>query len=101
MTKLDRFQKPLGFGRTSRKSTFVSSKIHAPNRKVRIKIQTVGTYEEMVEWRRQYLDWLSETRLNGKYFVTLRNDSRTWVLEFTFTDSRDATWFKLVWSGTV
>lgn len=62
-----------------------------------VKKSYVGSYESMVAWRGQYLEWLDFASLHGSYRIALTSMSRTWNLSIFFSDIRDAVIFKLIW----
>jgi hypothetical protein len=76
---------------------FVSEISESENNGIHITISTVGSYESMLEWRSQYIEWLDHTRLSGSFRISLTQSSRTWYLHFWFSDVRDAVMFKLTW----
>ena len=67
------------------------------SKRIRLSLSMVGSYEEMIDWRQIYLNWLESTSLNGTYCVGLVQYSRTWWFHITFDDMRDAVLFKLSW----
>ena len=67
----------------------------SPLTEICVRKSTIGTYEASQIWRKQYIDWLDDTKLYGSFRVMLTRRSRTWHLDVFFSDVRDAVLFKL------